>query len=322
MKRVTPILATSILTLGLVACGDAEEPAPALEETSTAESTTAQAEPATFKIGEPVNIGYDGDVVNLTLTEAQVGGECRYGTVDYMEPTTDADGKLVQLWAEVEPEYLTHNTWTMAEDPEVITADGFTAAVGMAWECESSTEGHRDWSEGVDMGEKIRVYEAYRVPDDFVALKFGKNRIEREELESAAASATTAASKPATTTAKAVAETTSTSAVAQEPYVVRCLEGTPGPAEWSDGSIAHSEDCFQQLGGPEYLEAERQAGLVPNGGAAVNGYGYAENGARNPSSGEVQAYHGCQDGYIDDPELCAAAESVVRAADPEGEIYG
>lgn len=317
MKRVAPILVTSILTLSLVACGDAEEPATTPEETSTTESaTTAQAEPATFKIGEPVNIGYDGDVVNLTLTEAQVGGECRYGTVDYVEPTTDADGKLVQLWAEVEPEHLTHNTWTMAEDPEVITADGFTAAVGMAWECDSSTEGHRDWSEGVDMGEKIRVYEAYRVPDDFVALKFGKSRIEREELESAGTS------QPATTTTVSkAAEVASTSAVAQEPYVVRCLEGTPGPAEWSDGSIAHSEDCFQQMGGPEYLEAERQAGLVP-GGAAVNGYGYAENGARNPSSGEVQAYHGCQDGYIDDPELCAAAESVVRAADPEGEIYG
>lgn len=317
MKRVAPILATSILTLSLVACGDAEEPATTTEETSTTESTTAQAESATFTIGEPVNIGYDGDVVNLTLTEAQVGGECRYGTVDYVEPTTDADGKLVQLWAEVEPEYLTHNTWTMAEDPEVITADGFTAAIDMAWECDSSTEGHRDWSEGVDMGEKIRVYESYRVPDDFVALKFGKSRIEREELESAGTS------QPATTTiVSKAAEVASTSAVVQEPYVVRCLEGTPGPAEWSDGSIAHSEDCFQQLGGPEYLEAERQAGLVPDGGAAVHGYGYAENGARNPSSGEVQTYHGCQDGYINDPELCAAAESRVRAADPDGEIYG
>lgn len=316
MKRLTPILATSILTFGLVACGDAEEPATTTEETSTTESTTTtQAEPATFKIGEPVNIGSNGDIVNLTLTEAQVGGDCRYGTVDYVEPTTDADGKLVQLWAEVEPEHLTHNTWTMAQDPEVITADGFTATIDMAWECDSSTEGHRDWAEGVDMGEKIRVYESYRVPDDFVALKFGSNRIEREELESAGTS------QPTATTTTEAAGVASTSAAAQEPYVVRCLEGTPGPAEWSDGSIAHSEDCFQQMGGPEYLEAERQAGLVP-GGAAVNGYGYADNGARNPSSGEVQAYHGCQDGYIEDPELCAAAESVVRAADPEGEIYG
>lgn len=316
MKRATPILATFILTLGLVACSNNEEPATTTEEPSTTESTTtARAEPATFKIGEPVNIGYDGDVVNLTLTEAQVGGDCRYGTVDYMEPTTDADGKLIQLWAEVEPEYLTHNTWTMAEDPEVITADGFTAPIDMAWECDSSTEGHRDWAEGVDMGEKIRVYEAYRVPADFGALKFRNSRIEREELESASAS------QPAATTTTTAAGVASTSAAAQEPYVVRCLEGTPGPAEWSDGSIAYSEDCFQQLGGPEYLEQEAQAGIVP-GGAAVHGYGYAENGARNPSSGEVQTYHGCQEGYIDDPGLCAAAESVVRAADPDGEVYG
>lgn len=317
MKRIPAILATSLLAIGLTGCNATEEPAPTTtEETTTTESTTtAQAQPSTFKIGDTINIGHDGDIVNLTITDAQIGGECRYGTVDYVSPTTDADGQLVQLWGEVAPEHVTNNTWTVAEDPEAITADGFTEAVGEAWECDLSPDGHKDWTEGVDVGEKIRVYSAYRVPADFVALKFGNSRIEHEALEAANTS------QPATTTATKAAEVASTSAAAQEPYAVRCLEGTPGPAEWSDGSIAHSEDCFQQLGGPEYLEAERQAGLVP-GGAAVNGYGYAENGARNPSSGEVQAYHGCQDGYIDDPELCAAAESVVRAADPNGEIYG
>lgn len=44
--------------------------------------------------------------------------------------------------------------------------------------------------------------------------------------------------------------------------------------------------------------------------AAVCGYGYDEYGNRNPSSGEIQGRHLCQDGYIDDPEYCAAIEDV------------
>ncbi|MGP5931711.1 hypothetical protein [Corynebacterium glyciniphilum] len=44
-----------------------------------------------------------------------------------------------------------------------------------------------------------------------------------------------------------------------EPYVVECLEGTPGPAMWSDGTMGHSEDCWINNGGPAYAEAEGNA---------------------------------------------------------------
>lgn len=43
------------------------------------------------------------------------------------------------------------------------------------------------------------------------------------------------------------------------PYVTECLQGTPGPAMWSDGTMAYSEDCFQQLGGPAYVKEEGDA---------------------------------------------------------------
>lgn len=43
------------------------------------------------------------------------------------------------------------------------------------------------------------------------------------------------------------------------PYVTECLQGTPGPAMWSDGTMAYSEDCFQQLGGPAYVNEEGDA---------------------------------------------------------------
>ncbi|SNV27112.1 Uncharacterised protein [Rhodococcus rhodochrous] len=47
--------------------------------------------------------------------------------------------------------------------------------------------------------------------------------------------------------------------VVEEPYVVECLEGTPGPALYSDGTYVFSQWCFDQLGGDEYLRAEREA---------------------------------------------------------------
>ena len=113
--------------------------------------------------------------------------------------------------------------------------------------------------------------------------------------------------------------------VPAEPTVVECLEGTPGPARWSDGTVSYSQWCFDTRGGEQYLENERQAGLGETeqcvGPAAECGYGTADNGARNPTSGEIQTYHGCQDGYIDDPDLCSAVEDIVRAADPNGSIY-
>jgi len=36
------------------------------------------------------------------------------------------------------------------------------------------------------------------------------------------------------------------------------------------------------------------------------GYGHDANGNPNPSSGEIQTYNGCEDGYITDPSLCGA----------------
>lgn len=39
--------------------------------------------------------------------------------------------------------------------------------------------------------------------------------------------------------------------------------------------------------------------------AAICGYGHDENGNPNPSSGELQTMHGCEEGYITDQDLCS-----------------
>lgn len=114
-----------------------------------------------------------------------------------------------------------------------------------------------------------------------------------------------------------------------EPYVVECLFGTPGPSLMSDGTTIHTDYCFYKNGGPEYLQQESWANSPDNPALAEKyaeeerlanipyadggtcpaykcGYGTNSQGEPNPSSGELQAFHGCQAGYIDDPELCDA----------------
>lgn len=160
---------------------------------------------------------------------------------------------------------------------------------------------------------------------------------------SSAAASSTTSTTPSTTSSTTPEETEPVTedqaAVEPEPevaasYVVECLPDPPGPATWSDGTVRFSQDCYDQgvanrgayqcPGTDSYVDDLSLCGnpqgapdpaTVPyaEGGtcaAAVCGYGYDEYGNRNPSSGEIQGRHLCQDGYIDDPEYCAAIEDV------------
>lgn len=46
--------------------------------------------------------------------------------------------------------------------------------------------------------------------------------------------------------------------------------------------------------------------------AYLCGYGHDAQGNRNPTSGEIQTQHGCEQGYIADAELCAAVGSPIE----------
>lgn len=100
----------------------------------------------------------------------------------------------------------------------------------------------------------------------------------------------------------------------EEPYVVECIFGTPGPSRMSDGTVQNTEYCGNQPGAQAYRDAESAAGLDPSeipyaeGGtcpAYQCGYGTDENGNQNPSSGDTQFEYGCEQGYID-PAQCSA----------------
>ena len=43
--------------------------------------------------------------------------------------------------------------------------------------------------------------------------------------------------------------------ISVEPHAVECLSGTPGPTLMSDGSVQHTEDCYQQgISAPGYAD--------------------------------------------------------------------
>lgn len=90
-----------------------------------------------------------------------------------------------------------------------------------------------------------------------------------------------------------------------------------GTAIYSDGSTGYEESCYQpmmdaaQSAPQSYGQVTPDPETIPfaNGGtcpAYKCGYGTDENGNPNPSSGELQLMDGCQQGYVDDPERCAA----------------
>lgn len=70
---------------------------------------------------------------------------------------------------------------------------------------------------------------------------------------------------------------------APEPYPVECLEGTPGPAVWSDGSTRYSQWCFDTRGGQQYLDAESESGAPSNS----RGYECGANGCFWPDGSPV-----------------------------------
>lgn len=75
-----------------------------------------------------------------------------------------------------------------------------------------------------------------------------------------------------------------------EPHVLECLEGTPGPARWSDGSVRYSQWCFDTHGGKEYLEEESKSGGQPS----PRGYTcYDDGNCYWPDGSPVPGYQRC-----------------------------
>lgn len=144
-------------------------------------------------------------------------------------------------------------------------------------------------------------------------------------------SSVSTSTSPTTETSPEYVDEPPQEAVATEPTVIACEADPPGPALYSDGKVLFSQNCYDKIvatrppyrcpGTDSYVSDSSKCHPIPtpspdpatipyaDGGtcpAYKCGYGHDANGNPNPSSGELQAQYGCQQGYITDPELCAA----------------
>lgn len=312
MKKLAALAAASVLWIGLAGCNTSSPEEAFVSEMSEALEPPTGAPPteqATAELNTPIavtcysHLPCDGEV---KVTELSVGGECRYGFDDYGDPNygvLEEEQTVLQAWGEFSLATAA-NGWTMLDDPQVVDEEGFTQNASWSSYCEDAPTDYEDWSQTVDTGQKIRVYGSWVIPEGASEMLLHDTRIELPKAEEPNSST----SSPATS---------ASAAPVAEPTVVECLFGTPGPSLMSDGTTIYTDYCFSALGGPAYLEQESQSGLqddpsnIPfaDGGTCPAyrcGYGTNDQGQPNPSSGEIQTLHGCQEGYITDPDLCGA----------------
>lgn len=149
---------------------------------------------------------------------------------------------------------------------------------------------------------------------------------------SSTSSSTTSSSVPSSSTSQ-----TSEHAIAPAPVVEPApVEQQPAAAQptansiWApvgtgyqcpgtDAFVYDPANCTSaNLGGDPSYDSRFPGGQdlsnipVADGGtcpAAICGYGTDANGNPNPSSGELQAIHGCAEGYITDASLCDAVNT-------------
>ena len=271
MKPLFPILlVTTALTLTACSGGEqaAQQPNP-----DTLQSELAQAYPsdgATPSDGlteisesDPIPFTcYSHMPCDATFTPEMyaVSDECKGRVDSYGQGPELADGQTLLQAQGIFEVKSAANGWTMMDDPTVITKDGLTKTVDMTVNCHEPKDLEL-WSTTVDAGQKSQVFGAWIIPEDAEYMVLGGAKMKlpandgAKELSDVEGGQAPAAPQPA-------AEQPATApAAAEAPYVVECLEGTPGPALWSDGSMAYSQYCFDTMGGAEVLEAEANAGL-------------------------------------------------------------
>lgn len=328
MKKYLPAI---ILTVPLVltACGNTDQAEPQSAPETTAVETTSAApnSPVKIKLGDTINLvqGANGTRdIDVTVNEISISDQCHTGLNGHTDEP-EKPGYYVRMIGEMHVKQSPNNFSFSDTSLTALDADDYTLTIAPASACNYETDdldGHQSFDDPIDEGQKARG------ALEFWVSGMPEKLVYSEPYEPTSwiwniTEVSTIESHPTKTS------TEETQAASDEPYVAECLFGTPGPSLMSDGTTVYTDYCFNKNGGPEYLqqeswanspdnpalseyyeEQERLAGIaIADGGtcpAYLCGYGTNDQGQRNPSSGEIQTLHGCQDGYINDPELCGA----------------
>lgn len=317
--RKLALALVAIPTLTVAACsGNSYEATPVNE--NSPQGTESNIQP--IEMGEPFTItkcnGGEDCKVEVTFRKAILTETCPFGV---LYDDIEAMDKKGTRYLTIEGEYFLKeatNNYSIAEtDFTAVNADKVASDNLIAQDCEDPRN-EETLDNPVDPGLKRRGKLVLAIPKDTEEVRFSPMwepiartiDVTSMKLEKGSGEIPGNVNKPSPSP-NASANEQST----EEPYVVECLFGVPGPSRMSDGSIQNTDYCANKPGAQEQRGAESNAGLDPskvpfaNGGtcpAAECGYGTDPDGTPNRSSGEIQFEHGCREGYID-PEQCSAA---------------
>ena len=292
-------LSLAALSLALVSCSNpanSDTPQPDLS-TLAAPTTTSAApkEPTKVEIGETITLTHgeeESQEVDLTIADIDASRQCHNGQSTSID-VPEESGYYVQMTGEVEAKKLQDTYRFSFADLTAKTSDGDEIDIEAADGCENAHEafeGYQDLSNEVSASASVQGVLEFWVSDLPQTLTYSPVDEPNIFVWSVPEFVETSTEQSAPT----LSQEATPAAADDEPYVVECLFGTPGPALWSDGTTAYSDYCFYANGGPEYLEAESQSGLPPSsawdgfdpepyrsdgcvGSAAVCGY-YDDNG--------------------------------------------
>lgn len=323
MKRLLLTLSTLILALGVTACSpdggtasSSPDPEAMLSEFESAVAPPEGVEPAggvdEIKVGEPINFDCYSHLPcdayftpeDVTMSDACIGRADDYGSGPEL-----VDGKTYLQVSGIFEVRTADNGWTMLHDPQIIGSEGFTETPEMAINCHEG-DGYESWSNTLDEGQKAKHFGVWIVPEDaeYMLLENTKMKLPKVEeageiVDTTPAVSVTQSAVPETTAAPAPGPASPAPGPASSaPVFVECWENDA--ALMSDQTIIYDPiNCDLDGSVDPSTVPYAEGGTCP---AAICGYGTNDQGQRNPTSGEIQTLHGCQEGYITDAELCDA----------------
>ncbi|AJE67484.1 hypothetical protein SB89_07990 [Corynebacterium glutamicum] len=296
---------------------------PSVQEATETASASASAEiapvPLTAELDQPIPVTcyWDDCIGEITIAKITIGENCETGIIDFGEESNaDTTGKQVmQVWGELEvikgrEGQNGESLKVSVDDPKVIDGEGFTQNTER-YHCQQ-IDNYESWVYPVRAGQKARIYGDFLIPEGAKTLLVEDYEIELPKPN---------VSEPST-------ETEVPSEMQTSPSIPEPIFSSPGVGYRCGGTDAWvfdpanciaanlgSDTSYDTMFGPDAAipagENYQDLSQIPiaDGGtcpAYLCGYGTNDQGERNPTSGEIQSLHGCQEGYISDQELCDA----------------
>ena len=303
-KYLFPIVLT--IPLLLSACGQEDEPVATPTPTAVETTSEAPSGPVEVELGETINLTQDANGardIDLTINDITVSDQCHTGLNGHTDEPEE-DGYYVRMTGEMNVKQSQTNFNFSELALTALDSDGYTIEVTPAFACNypyEDMDGYQWFEDPIDQGQKARGALEFWVADTPEKIAYS----EPYEPDSWFWKA------PDPKASGSGAEDAQRGTTEDDPSVAE-------PQAALDESPFQNEGYYSSPDNPAlaeyYAEQERLANIpYADGGtcpAYKCGYGTNSQGERNPSSGEIQTLHGCQDGYINDPELCSAVEWV------------